>query len=54
MVQVIQHFKMPLLQSPHNSISRAASRLLVEMIKLHRLHQSGLDYNSKFSHVAQI
>ena len=32
-----------------SSSSRTGSRLLPEMIKTHRILQSGLDYNSKFS-----
>ena len=32
-----------------SSTSRTVSRLLVEIIKPHRIFQSGLDHNSKFS-----
>ena len=46
---MIQNFRVPLLEFPLSSTSRTASRLLAKTIKTHRILQSGLDYNPKFS-----
>ena len=46
---MIQRFRGPLLEFPLSSTSRTVLRLLVKMIKTHRIFQSGLDHNSKFS-----
>ena len=46
---MIQLFKETLLELLLSFIFRTASRLLTEMIKPHRIFQSGLDHNPKFS-----
>ena len=46
---MIQHFRAPLLNFLLSSASRTASRLLAEMTKYHKIFQSGLDHNHKFS-----
>ena len=47
--QMTQHFRASLLKFPLSSTSRTASRLLTEMIQPHRILQSGLNQNPKFS-----
>ena len=47
--QMTQCLRAPLLQFPLSSASTTASELLAEMIQPHRILQSGLDHNPKFS-----
>lgn len=49
MAQMILYFKMPLLQFPQNSATRKDSRMLAKMIQAHKMLQSGLAHNPKFS-----
>lgn len=51
--QVIQPLRMSLLQFPQSSVSRRASRLLAEMVQLHRLFQLELDHYPNFLRVPQ-
>ena len=45
---MIQHFRGPLLEFPLSFTSRTVSTLMAEMIKPHRIFQSGFDCNAKF------
>ena len=49
LLTTIEFIQALLLEFPLSSTHRTASRLLAEMIKHHKIFQSGLDYTPTFS-----